>query len=85
MEVKIPCAGFARPLKFIDFNKLDISNLKTKCNLGLALSLCKPLIEQMAGRVNLQGNAETGTTININFNLSCMVKDLNLQNNESNF
>jgi two-component system sensor histidine kinase/response regulator len=39
---------------FIDFNKMEESALLNKNGVGLGLSICKSLIEQMCGKVDVK-------------------------------
>ena len=58
---------------FLDFNKLEESALQNKNGVGLGLSICKMLIEQMCGRVDVDSKLGEGTTFTITFKTACAV------------
>jgi K+-sensing histidine kinase KdpD len=58
---------------FIDFSKMEESELLNKNGVGLGLSICKTLIENMAGSVNVQSKVGEGTTFTIRFKTTCVV------------
>ena len=43
-----------------------------KNGVGLGLSICKNLIEQMAGSVSVESNVNLGTKFTINFKTTCV-------------
>lgn len=56
---------------FINFNKIDEHQKRNKFGVGLGLSICKSLIEQMAGHVDVQSDVGKGTKFIINFKTVC--------------
>jgi signal transduction histidine kinase len=46
---------------FIDFNKIEENASLNRNGVGLGLSICKMLIEQMAGSVNVKSSLGEGT------------------------
>ena len=52
---------------FIDFSKIEESASQNKHGVGLGLSICKSLIEQMNGSVKIESEEGHGTTFTINF------------------
>lgn len=59
---------------FINFNKLaENANLNSH-GVGLGLSICKLLIEQMGGTVTVASELGRGTTFTLNFKLSCALE-----------
>lgn len=57
---------------FIDFNKMEESQSLNKQGVGLGLSICKNLIELMAGAVTVESELNVGTTFTINFKTMCI-------------
>jgi len=60
---------------FLDFSKLEDNSGMNKHGVGLGLSICKNLIEQMGGKVNVDSKINQGTTFTINFKSSCLLQD----------
>jgi signal transduction histidine kinase len=60
---------------FLDFSKLEDDSGMNKHGVGLGLSICKNLIEQMGGKVNVDSKINQGTTFKINFKSSCLLQD----------
>lgn len=58
---------------FVNFNKIDEHQKRNKFGVGLGLSICKSLIEQMAGHVDVQSEVGKGTKFIINFKTVCQV------------
>lgn len=60
---------------FVDFNKMDEhANLNTN-GVGLGLSICKNLIEQMAGSVHVESEMKKGTRFIISFRTTCKITE----------
>ena len=71
-DIKIQDFGCGIPKEninklFIDFSKIEESASKNKHGVGLGLSICKSLIEQMNGSVKIESEEGHGTTFTINF------------------
>jgi K+-sensing histidine kinase KdpD len=58
---------------FINFNKIDKHSKRNKFGVGLGLSICKSLIEQMAGSVAIETEVGKGTTWFITFKTICLL------------
>ena len=56
---------------FIDFNKMEDGADLNRNGVGLGLSICKNLIEQMVGHVTVESKLGEGTTFTINFKTIC--------------
>ena len=56
---------------FINFTKIAENADKNKNGVGLGLSICKSLIEKMAGKVTVESKVGRGTTFTINFLTNC--------------
>ena len=61
---------------FINFSKVNESHLENKSGVGLGLSICKSLIERMAGSVKVESELGHGTTFTINFRTSFKIDEL---------
>jgi len=60
---------------FIDFNKIDEHvNLNTN-GVGLGLSICKNLLENMAGSVRVESEELVGTRFIISFRTTCKITE----------
>jgi len=46
---------------FINFSKLDVHQKQNTNGIGLGLSICKDLIEQMGGSVNVESKEGVGS------------------------
>lgn len=46
--------------------------------VGLGLSICKQLIEHMAGSVNVQSEVGEGTTFTISFKTTALIEDASM-------
>ena len=60
---------------FIDFNKIEESIKNNKHGVGLGLSICKSLIENMAGSVKVESKLGEGTKFTISFKTTCMIEE----------
>ena len=58
---------------FINFSKIEANAQRNKFGVGLGLSICKSLIEQMAGSVKVESIVGQGTKFIITFKTSCQV------------
>ena len=58
---------------FLDFNKLEDTSGMNKYGIGLGLSICKNLIEQMGGKVSVSSKLNKGTIFTINFKTACLL------------
>jgi len=73
---------------FIDFTQADLSTTRKYGGTGLGLTICKKLIEQMGGEINVKSQLKKGSTFvfklktKINFNKHCLVVDENNTRNE---
>ncbi len=62
---------------FIDFNTIEDNACVNPNGVGLGLSICKQLIEQMAGSVRVETELGQGTSFIISFRTTCITpKDL---------
>ncbi len=59
---------------FIDFNKMEESENLNKNGVGLGLSICKNLIENMAGSVKVESKLKQGSKFTINFKTTCIIE-----------
>jgi signal transduction histidine kinase len=60
---------------FINFGKIDENSRKNKHGVGLGLSICKRLIDQMNGSVKVKSKVSEGTTFIINLKTICSVQE----------
>jgi len=60
---------------FIDFAKMEEHASVNDQGVGLGLSICKTLIEQMAGSVKVESQQGVGTTFAIKFRTTCKITD----------
>lgn len=60
---------------FMDFGKMEENAGMNRSGVGLGLSICKNLIEQMSGSVKVKSKLNEGTTFTINFITTCKVKN----------
>lgn len=58
---------------FIDFNKIEENASLNRNGVGLGLSICKLLIEQMAGSVRVESKLGEGTSFTISFLTTCKI------------
>jgi K+-sensing histidine kinase KdpD len=58
---------------FIDFNKMEEGESMNTNGVGLGLSICKNLIEHMAGSVKVESKLKAGTTFTITFKTTCII------------
>jgi signal transduction histidine kinase len=56
---------------FIDFSKMEDSASLNKNGVGLGLSICKVLIEHMAGKVDVKSKVGKGTVFTMTFKTTC--------------
>lgn len=56
---------------FIDFSKMEDSASLNRNGVGLGLSICKILIEHMAGKVDVKSQVGKGTTFTLTFKTTC--------------
>jgi len=54
---------------------MEESCQQNKYGVGLGLSICKNLIEHMAGSVNVESELNQGTKFTISFKTNCLVND----------
>ena len=59
---------------FINFSKIEENSKRNKFGVGLGLSICKSLIEQMAGSVVCESEVGKGTKFIITFKTVCQLK-----------
>lgn len=67
----IPPEGISK--LFIDFSKMGES--ANPNGVGLGLSICKMLIEHMAGSVRVDSTVGEGTTFTISFKTGCLLEE----------
>ena len=60
---------------FLNFNKLEDTSGMNKYGIGLGLSICKNLIEQMGGKVSVSSKLNKGTIFTINFKAACVLDE----------
>jgi len=60
---------------FIDFNKIEEIAILNRNGVGLGLSICKMLIEQMAGSVNVESKLGEGTQFIVSFRTTCTITE----------
>ena len=60
---------------FIDFNRLEENADLNRNGVGLGLSICKLLIERMAGSVHVESELNEGTTFRISLRTTCKITD----------
>ncbi len=60
---------------FINFNNLGEHRKTNPSGRGLGLSICKMIVEQMGGSVNVQSELGKGSTFAIEFKVMCKVKE----------
>lgn len=56
---------------FINFNKIEEHKNLNPFGVGLGLSICKSLIEQMAGSISVESVVDQGTKFKIQFKTVC--------------
>ena len=60
---------------FIDFNTIEENASVNRNGVGLGLSICKQLIEQMAGSVRVESEIKEGTKFIISFRTTCKITE----------
>jgi hypothetical protein len=65
---------------FINFQKIEETSAMNRRGVGLGLSICKALIEQMGGSVAVESELGVGTKFVITLNSHCKVRKLDLIN-----
>lgn len=60
---------------FIDFNRLEENANLNRNGVGLGLSICKLLIERMAGSVQVESELNEGTTFRISLRTTCKINE----------
>jgi len=65
---------------FINFQKIEETGSMNRRGVGLGLSICKALIEQMGGSVAVESELGVGTKFIITLNSHCKVRKLELIN-----
>jgi signal transduction histidine kinase len=60
---------------FIDFNTIEENASVNRNGVGLGLSICKQLIEQMAGSVRVESEIGEGTKFIISFRTTCKITE----------
>jgi signal transduction histidine kinase len=60
---------------FIDFNTIEENASVNRNGVGLGLSICKQLIEQMAGSVRVESEINEGTKFIISFRTTCKITE----------
>ena len=58
---------------FIDFNTIEENACVNQNGVGLGLSICKQLIEQMAGSVRVETELGQGTSFIISLRTTCLI------------
>jgi hypothetical protein len=66
---------------FIDFNTIEENASLNRNGVGLGLSICKQLIEQMGGSVRVESEVGEGTQFIISFRTTCKITQNFLQDN----
>lgn len=60
---------------FIDFNTIEENASLNRNGVGLGLSICKQLIEQMGGSVKVDSQVGEGTQFVISFRTTCKITE----------
>ena len=64
---------------FLNFSKLAEHRLHNPNGVGLGLSICKDMIEQMGGEVKVNSEPGEGTDFSIDLKTWCLVSRTRLQ------
>ncbi len=65
---------------FLNFSKIKENSIENKNGVGLGLSICKNLIEQMGGSVKVKSEVGRGTQFDISFHTECSIDDISQYN-----
>lgn len=63
---------------FINFNNLEEHRQSNKSGRGLGLSICKMIVEQMGGSVEVRSKLGHGSTFMVTFKAMCKIPDVSL-------
>ena len=66
---------------FINFNNLEEHRKTNPSGRGLGLSICKSIVEQMGGTVNVKSVVGEGSIFSILFKVMCKVPDAEILEN----
>jgi signal transduction histidine kinase len=61
---------------FLNFRKIEENSIANKNGVGLGLSICKNLIEQMGGSVKVRSEVGQGAQFDITLHTECIIDDI---------